>query len=338
MQSSAVERGLHFLHAQRSKSGWWYDFRTSEGTSDEWVTAYTGYCLANIPMTPAADLARSAWDKLRRRRWWLPGWAYNYGVPLDADSTIWAIRLAEALHSPDRRVSKAYRFLQKHVQPNGGLSTYTSRSRIARHIRLPGGTSATGWQSPHVCVSAAAANLDDRQAFPNLDKFLIHNQHPDGNWTAYWWSDAEFPTAMALEALSGMETSSHQAAITAGKKWLVSRLKSGPVLTSAHPEGSPFATAAAALGVLRCDPTPEAVVAVEDAARWLMAQQQPDGGWAASARLRLPPPDAIHVEDVAQWEYTAQFDSGTIKFDHKRIFTTATVLLALASIHHRFEP
>ncbi|MFD0351466.1 hypothetical protein ACFQ0M_46255 [Kitasatospora aburaviensis] len=55
----------------------------------------------------------------------------------------------------------------------------------------------------------------------------------------------------------------------------------------------------------------------------LMERQDRDGSWPASAHLRLTTP-AVH----RPWTVA---DAGPVHLDHQRVFTTATVLAALAA-------
>ena len=93
-----IIRATSFLISQRSKSGWWRDFDTLAGPSDEWVTAYIGSWLAAIDSSEAKQAARMSWTLLRHRRWWSAGWGYNATVPADADTTL----LVHSPCTPDR--------------------------------------------------------------------------------------------------------------------------------------------------------------------------------------------------------------------------------------------
>ena len=68
-------------------------------------------------------------------------------------------------------------------------------TRVARNI------SFEGWCGSHSCVTAAAACLPLFKERAKGLEYLRQMQHPDGSWEAYWWSDPEYPTAFALEAI-----------------------------------------------------------------------------------------------------------------------------------------
>jgi hypothetical protein len=70
---------------------------------------------------------------------------------------------------------------------------------------------------------------------------------------------------------------------------------------------------------------PEARAKLDNAQRWLLERQRSDGSFPASARLRVPPPAALDPVDAP----------GTLTYlDRDRIFTTATVIAALAALDH----
>ena len=68
--------------------------------------------------------------------------------------------------------------------------------------------------------------------------------------------------------------------------------------------------------------------AIVKATGWLVQQQQPDGSWSSSARLRVPHPDDLNPNQFNQWVYHGTIQ-GSLIFDERSVFTTATVLQAL---------
>lgn len=57
----ALERGTAYLLRQRHGDGWWRDFDTLAGSSDEWVTVYVGCALSLHPDASAREAAHGAW-------------------------------------------------------------------------------------------------------------------------------------------------------------------------------------------------------------------------------------------------------------------------------------
>ena len=189
----AIASGLGFLAAARSPTGWWQDFRLGTGLSDAWVTAYTGRALAEVPGAAAAEMAGDAWRVLAGRHDPGGGWGYNLRVPADADTTTWALLLAERVgDTSSPRLAEARSFLAGHLLPGGGIATYTEAAPLRTLMFLPDSMSLAGWTAAHPCVSAAAANL--ASFAPRLGRYLLRAQRPDGSWPAYWWADREYAT------------------------------------------------------------------------------------------------------------------------------------------------
>lgn len=313
-----IDRALGFLLARRTQSGWWRDFsgvlsddrRWRAGASDEWVTAYVGAALAGLTSDRAQRAARDGWALLVERRPPGIGWGFNRLAPPDADSTAWGLRLAAALGQgaspPARRSREA---LNGYILADGGLATYRDGA-----LGLPSAADSVGWsRTAHVCVTAAAACLGCRPAL----EFLRRAQREDGSWTGYWWEDAEYTTALAADALHATPGSADQERVEAAAVWAVGRIGlDGSVRQSA------FATA---LCVRILNLVDDPAVTRDHRRRciaWLSAHQRPDGAWPPSARLRVPGPEVANPAGV---------ESCTSTFDDAGVFTTATVLMALAS-------
>jgi squalene cyclase len=281
------------------------------GASDEWVTAYTGAALAGVPSRSptsidARQAADRAWALLRERRPAGTGWGFNRLSPPDADTTAWTLRLATALGAKDSpHLQRARQWLGDHVLSDGGLTTY--RRDV---LEAPG---SAGWsRSSHACVSAAGAPVLGQT--PVLE-FLRREQLSDGSWSAYWWHDPEYATALAAAALAAVRLAADRARVAAATAWAAARMSS-----DGSAGGSPFATGLC-LRILGLADDEEAVAARRRATAWLGNNQRADGSWAPSARLRVPPP---HATDPAASAETVS------TIDDKAVFTTATVIVALA--------
>jgi hypothetical protein len=211
------------------------------------------------------------------------------------------------------------------MRSDSGISTYAREAPIRAFIHAPPTMGFAGWCGSHTCVSAAIAALPDYRC--RLREYLRSAQTSDGGWLAYWWHDPEYATALAAEALAATGPDADR--IARAVAWGMSRLSpQGCVATSDHPSGSPFATA----WCLRLLLLGEADVAVREAIAtvtdWLVQQQQADGSWVPSARLRVPYPDDLDPNQVDRWVYHGTIQ-GSLVFDQHGAFTTATVLQAL---------
>jgi squalene cyclase len=291
--------------------GWWRDWDTQAGVSDEWVTAYSACALATLGDEGRARAER-AFELLCSRRPARDGWAYNSHVPPDADSTVWVCRLANTLGDPTR-VAPALAFLKSCLQPDGGIATYASAEGVGRSMRLAGNISFRGWLSSHACVTAAAAALPEFMTSPAVRAYLRCVQNPDGNWDGYWWPDAEYATALTVEALREHATPDDVRAIEAAVAW-----------ARARPDRSSAFTLACRIRILRID---EPRLCAE-LAHALLRLQNADGSWPSSARIRIPPPDVVNPASIWNWDANRK-DVYGVRADHARLFTTATVLNAL---------
>src|SRR5262249_54570661 len=63
---SCIQAAIGFLEGRQGKSGFWSDFSTLAGESDEWVTAYVGESLAFHPAS-RRPVTRALQVLLRRR-------------------------------------------------------------------------------------------------------------------------------------------------------------------------------------------------------------------------------------------------------------------------------
>jgi Prenyltransferase and squalene oxidase repeat len=334
---SACRAAARYLVEAQSADGSWRDYRLPAGHSDSWVTGYTACAIARCPAPEAQTAARSAWQFLRKATAREGGWSYNSRVPGDADSTLWGLRLAQALGVEGSEAAMAAaRFLDRHVTADGGLATYAATGPIRTYIGLPPTVSFSGWTQSHVCVTAAGANLETIGA--RLRDFLQSRQRPDGAWAAYWWFDDEYATAEAVAALAA--NGDDAAAVVRAGRWALRR-------ETATTEAGDFALALRLRILLRCM-LPDAQAAVTRGFERLLARQRPDGSWQASARLRVPRPDVMDPEPPAAWRPWDGMPAGppslervlrdtfTIySLDHFGVFTTATVLGALLDASDR---
>jgi squalene-hopene/tetraprenyl-beta-curcumene cyclase len=333
-----IGMALLFLNAARVHDGWWWDFHIAPGASDEWVTAYVGSVLAAIPRAEAQLSARSAWDRLSRHRWWSPGWGYNGFMPADADSTAWALRLAESIGaSASFRVRRAYRFLSTHVHENGGVKTFAGDRWLRFVTPYPPSVSFSGWCGSHPCVSAAVAGLRLLPFHQNVRQYLRNQQATDGGWNSYWWCDREYSTALAVEALAHTDQPADRERICAAAEWAQSRLeRDGCVVTQLFPDGSAFATALAVHILVLCEER-SLRKSLDRAIGWLLHRQQAHGSWPSSAAMRLPPPSLSNPDEYPSWVVQRGGAEGTISLDDRAVFTTATVVKTLCFVDARLH-
>jgi squalene cyclase len=334
---TSVDKALTFLELMRGGDGWWWDFYTRAGFSDEWVTGYIGAALAVIPGDRASRMASAAWSRLRSRRRWAAGWGYNARVPVDADSTVWALRLAESVGAAgSRRAQRAYRLLARHARPNGGLATYADDGPIRHFTRIKPAISFEGWCCAHPSVTAAAALLPAFSGQSRALDFLRKTQSPDGSWHSYWWCDREYTSALAAEALHKWGQHGDAACVHRASEWAQGRIASnGAVCTDLFPGGSPFATALALRILALADLSNTGQEKAACAIGWLLQQQQWDGSWRPTAALRISPSSVIDPDVRDDWAIHSGGGGRTIVIDQRALFTTATILRTLLEARDR---
>lgn len=306
----AQRAGVDFLLQRQGADGMWSDFHLAPGLSDEWITGYVGDRLASIHGTQDA-LAR-AWSALcaRRSERGGHGWGYNVHVPQDADSTAWALRLAQDVGCASDPVAvDARASFAPFVHADGMLGTYGPTDEIARFIGADPNQDFRGWTAAHPCVTAAAAGVRG-VVDPQV---LMSAQRPDGRWRSYWWASDTFATALTVEALASVPEAAP--ARLRAAEWATHMLTS-PGLTAFE---------VANLVIVR------SIAGEMDgkALQGLSFAMLPDGSWPSGALLRVPHPQDTDPDAVIDWLPGGRIE-GAIVEDLRRIFTTATVVHALA--------
>jgi len=171
----SVQRGVRFLLNARSPEGWWSDFETLAGESDEWVTAYAAWTLAEDGLNREAAACAMRNLMLRERS---QGWGYRSDVPADNDTTAWVCRLMGRLGMEDQPAyERGRRRIVSAIRPDGGVPAYSAAGQIRRFTRVPLDVSFAGWTSSHVCVTANAAAVVGGES---LSAYVAEHRQADG--------------------------------------------------------------------------------------------------------------------------------------------------------------
>jgi squalene-hopene cyclase-like protein len=312
----AISEATEFLLRERTRGGFWQDYPLS-GTSDEWVTAYVAAVMVELPESHARAAAGWGLRLLLERLGGRDGWGWTARSGADADTTAWALRLAAVLGAPpDERLRRARAFLEEHLRADGAVATYLEPNAVLSAGLPARAVPVSGWCAPHVCVTAVVAGVP--RIDPLTRAFLRGAQLPDGHWQGYWWCDDEYATAFAAEALAASGVDDDRTRVAHAARWALERVAAdGSARSAASSEPSPFCTALC-LRILSA--AGDSAEAREPIARWLVEHQANEGGWSASAYLRVPPPDVVDP----------RVTPGSILLDWNAQLTTATVLAALA--------
>jgi squalene-hopene/tetraprenyl-beta-curcumene cyclase len=316
---AALQRAINFLLNRRTSetgndSCHWRDFDAYGSESDEWVTAYVAYALAETSVDRATQAAVNAW-------YWLvsqgsahgTGLGYSRSSPQDADSTAWGLRLAETIgRSTDEFAKEAFRHLTTYLHKDGGIGTFAAAD--LQKIGFGDSDEAVaGWTASHNCVTSTAAWLRELSEFGDVYGFLARTQEAAGFWRAYWWPDLEYATAHAVESFvrAGVQPEAAGRAV----RWLRQNGRNR----------SPFALALRVLGLSKAGASDS-----EAALQALIALQLADGSWPESARMQIPPP--CLKDPQIQWNWDEHGNGiGSVIVDRKRIFTTATAVRAISA-------
>lgn len=308
--TEAIGAGVEYLMGKRH-AGYWHDFTLAPGNSDEWVTGYVGTRLH--PITGTSPELLESWEALRARAQWRGvGWAYNGYVPQDADSTTWVLRFAAALGISDDVTHQARESLEDFRHENGMLGTYGPTEAIRAFIGATDVRSFAGWTAAHACVTGAAAGL----AGMVPRNTLLDCQGPDGRWHSYWWEEDAFATALVVESLPD------RAARDRAGRWVVEQLNS---LSGKNSFSIANLIHAACSAGFATDPR------VTAAAAHLADSGLPDGSWLSGARMRVPDPADQDPDSNRTWIEGGRIERAVVS-DKRRIFTTVTVVHALAAL------
>lgn len=322
-----LNHGLEFLLKSCDADGFWRDFHTLAGRSDEWVSAYVACMLVDVPLPKAQSAAVRVWKKLNRRLHWSCGWGYNAKVPQDADSTAWSLHLQKKLKIKySLRGFLAQKFLRQHQKPNGGIATYFIPAPIRKFTNLSKTEQFVGWCNDHCCVTALAIPSLGNSKRKSLE-YLRNVQQPDGNWIGYWWPDDEYTTLLAVESLFMYGNDKDKIRINNACKWVLRQLNSNDAIFSQTLQKfSPFVTACAAK-ILVLQPNDANYPFLLRMIRWLLDQQNSDGSWMSSSCLHIPPPN---VKSPVKCNNMSSLDGGYVYLDDSRIYSTATIVSLLS--------
>ena len=320
----AMQAAADFLTLHRGKNGMWRDFASVMGGSDEWVTAYVGCSLAELGDQSSQRLAEQAWESLAGRREAVDGWGFNISLPIDADATAWALRLADLVGSASEpRARAAGNVLEAHFQ-SGGVRSY--QDSVVPTLRgALGEADLAGLLSVHTCVTAAAAGVGAYGK--QLAAYLRAAQRNDGRWVGYWWSDDELATTLAVEALASLGDPDDLPRLRSAARWASARIGADGAVWSRCLNGpSAFVTALCArILAIAADAEGETISPLGmSATTWLLSAQEANGSWPAAALMRIPESNAVDPESRPAATFVA--------IDESALFTTATVLTTLQRI------
>jgi squalene-hopene/tetraprenyl-beta-curcumene cyclase len=332
--SSALDQAIYFLESGQRPEGYWSDFRNSAGESTEWVTGYVGTALSRVEKV--TDTLVRARDWITNKQFPQGGWGYHQGVVVDADSTSWCLLFLASLQSQPEIRSKAVEVLKTHQShTDGGFRTYLVPDSIRGYMGVSDDVDCSGWCSSQLCVTAVAVlallrngltrNSEEIQGA--LD-YIREQQQDAGYWEAYWWEGRMYSTYHCVKVLRAAGAVKDDQCCQRAVQWLLTtQLEDGSWNNGVMGEGRPFHTALALQALLAVGEE-SAWQAANRGIRWLLQEQVDDGSWRSYTMLRIPYPWTHYPWKEHLWR-EENTGTGIIIRDHRRYFTTATVLNAL---------
>lgn len=313
---AAISAAVAWLARARSNGQWWVDYQLGQHRSDEYVTAFVGAAMVDVP--GARELVHHAWLQLMSRvpfrsaLFGQDGWGWNLWMPSDADTTAFALRIARAVGQADAPgAMAAAEFVRTHLQAEGAR-TFRGPGDVPELARSHPGA----WLEPTPCVTASVALAMPSAERRRLADSLARGQDPSGCWHGYWWVTPDYPTGLAATALDPRE---HRRALLAVGAWLRS---------SPPPRGA-FDTAWRLRAAQAAGRVTDAHLAVaESLVGDLIASQRQDGSWPASALLRMPHPEDSRP-DFGPGSPVDEQGLGAVTIDQNAVVSTASAVAAL---------
>lgn len=297
---AAADDAISALCQRQMAGGQWQDYALPVGASDQWVTAYVGWALAQygkaMQHAPAIQAAQRAASWLQQQKTYAAGWGYHDRTGADADSTALAIALFDSLGWPVPAVARE--FLRQQWREEGGLATYPQQG---------------AWGNAHWDVTPLGYLGLSHAAQTELRTSFLHGLQqqrlPGGNWRSYWWRNPHYSTLGTLETLQQLQLA-EPAALP----------KSDDANTAQASVDNPF-DLACVLGSATLRGV--AVSCLSRPLRALLNWQGNDGMWQGSANLRVTTQDCATPWLEARGDYYVDL-AGSI--------STATVLRVLPHI------
>lgn len=336
--SDAARRAAEFLRARYKPGVGFEDFLMARGQLSVWVGGYVGASLLEWARgaregrergAPLRQLlGRLAAGLKRKRR--EGGWAPSPYAPEDADTTAWVLNFLLAQGAAPRRLKEeAVASLLRYQREDGGFGTY-----------LPGTLSAgaEGYTDSHTEVTAVAlevllkAGLDpEGEAVRGGVKFIRERQGADGLWQAYWWDGRMFATYHCLRALKLAGASLDLRTREAIRASIFAEQDAdGGWGRATVGKNEAFETALALGSLQTVNPSRVPPEGSKKAVAWLLNHQAADGGFNSGPMMRVPSKGDREPWNGRDWVLDSPGGFGTLSRDQNRLFTTSTVLSALA--------
>jgi hypothetical protein len=319
--SKGLESGIIYLEKNCNNFSW-ADFLTSAGFGTAWITAYTGFQLAEI--NSSHSFLGRVLEKLAGE-----SNAFNETIVEDGDSTTFKIGFMNRMNSevPYTELQKWLKFMNA----DGGWVTYRDEKTLIDRLELDS-TGLHGWLSSKYCITAAAAYIlsemkELRSEYNITCNYLIRNQSSGNNWSSYWWTSSIYATSFSIMALSRSDSFKNEAAQAVD--WLIRNQHKDGYWKNELIDGACAFYSALALKALILFDSKKYKDPIKKGISWLIQNQMTDGSWLPNRILQIPATNVDDPTTVTNWRLSSLGVNCRVD-DHNRVFTTATVVNTLS--------
>lgn len=332
--NSQMNIGLSFIKSCLPEGGVFTDFMTTAGASDIWVTSFISVMLRGLVDSNQLIQSLKSSGVFSNECNLV---SYNSTIGADGDSLTFnlAARKVLGVHIADEMVNGWL----EHRSESGGWYTYLDDNYLKKRLGLDE-VSVNGWvKNNHQCVSASACFTlslfpEYKDLYYRSAEYLSAATQQDGSLFSYWWSSRVYATAWKIIAFAQDNLLRNEA--SESMEWL---------LANQDPEGywrdeifgqpSNFFTALAAKALL-CAGLTLQNKGLKLALEFLKNSQMSDGSWPSTRILTIPATDVVNSQSVKKWRKSS-FGVNTVVDDHRRLFTTASVLSTLSDYNKAIQ-
>ncbi|WP_282159898.1 hypothetical protein [Ulvibacterium marinum] len=321
----AVQRGVNFLLQSFEEGHILSDFMTSAGVGKNWISNYAAFLLAGYSQTEKIikrlKKSDAVMDKTKTQA------SYNTSIVQDSDSLAFHLAAHKLMfnHTNVNELEELKKFQGKDC----GWRTYINENKLRKQINLDKAISLEGWISSHNCVSASICYIlssVSKDLYLRTAEFLSKRIHENGSLDSYWWSSPVYATSWYIMALSQDDLLKNECQQSV--HWLVKGQKANGSWVDRFSRKESFFYTSLATKALLTFNEEKYQKEIRKGLSFLLNNQIVDGSWKSDRILAIPQTDVMNQADVKRWRRSS-FGVNVLVDDHKRIFTTVTVLNTL---------
>jgi hypothetical protein len=315
---------MGFLQNDLSNNQFLSDFITTAGIGKQWISNYAAFTLSGY--RESTEIIKSLSNCYINK----PKYgSFNERIVQDSDSL--AFRIGATQKILDNVNNNDIIRLAKYQSANGGWKTFMDDKTLRKQISLDKKISFKGWTSEHNCVSASICYIlslipSKKDSFYKTADFLLKQLDKNGRLNSYWWSSPIYATSWMIIAFSQEEILKKDC--IASVNWLVSQQKKSGGWSNYLLNEDSFFYTSMAVEALSVFDIKKYNYQINRGINFLLNNQKSDGSWLSGRILSIPQTDIINKDEIKKWRKSS-FGVNILVDDHKRIFTTVTVLKTL---------